>query len=970
VGCPDENVLLRFLEQQPGPDETSMVRLHTEACPECRRVLAELTRMRSSGAGNSTAPSAGACVDEIPVGTPLGRYVLLARAGSGSMGVVYAAYDPGLDRKVAIKLLRVDDSSEEATARLKREGQVLARLHHPNVITVHDIGSWQSRTFIAMEFVAGGTVRQWLRESPRTLSQVLRLYLSAGHGLAAAHAQGQVHRDFKPDNVLVDADGRVVVTDFGLATAPNVNPTLDTREGSLLGTPAYMSPEQLRGEPASAQSDQFSFCVSAWEGICGERPFRGENVRALLEAITAGKLSAASSRVPSRARRALLRGLSSQPEARFPDMNALLRALSPSSRRRWVLAAAVVGALSLTALAVTLQRTSVCADSQERLMGAWDPLRRAQVHEAFLKTQAPFAEASFEAAARELDAWASQFVTTRREACRATRVAGSQSEELLDLRMWCFDDRLKEVRALTEVYAHADAATVLEAHRALSQLTPLSECGDERALRAPERPPADAATRAHVSRLREALSEASALEAAAQYARASQKLLPITREAAAVGYRPLEAEGWVALAEVQNSLEDYKAAESSFARAVLTSEAGGHLRAGARAWSGLAFLQRKTLAQLPAARESLAHAHALLERLSPDPLAEAAWLINAAGVDEAENKSDEAIAKYQQALVALEKLEPNGVRTATAYNSMGRVLRSQDKLNEALDCYQRALRILEARLGPLHPHVALAVKNVGNFHWSRGEWDLALRQYQRALDIQLKAFGPDSVEVAFTQNNVAAVYLQLGKFEQARVEFSRALATREKALGPDHPSLGPMLNNLGVVYGAQKKRDEALVVLRRALAIAEKAHGPVHSEVETALVNLGEALTNSGDFKAAAEACARAAAIAEKIDGPNHPNLAEDLAGQGTALLAMGDAPGALRVLTRAMEILASAQTRLASQGVIRFTRAKALWAARVNERATAVAEARLGLTETEQAGNRMKPQAEEISQWLKMHPR
>ncbi len=245
-------------------------------------------------------------------GATLGRYVVIDRIGGGGMGVVFSAYDPKLDRTVAVKLLRPDaDQSKSADpdstarhSRLFREAQAMARLSHPNVAAVYDVGTVDNQVFIAMEYVAGRTIRRWLGGAPRSWRDVLRVFIDAARGLAAAHAADLLHRDFKPENVLIGNDGRVRVVDFGLARFTNPPPTIDasrakhevilpngslragsSRSGAMVGTPAYMSPEQWLDEPVDARADQFSFCVALYEALYSERPFAGEDVNALMQAV-------------------------------------------------------------------------------------------------------------------------------------------------------------------------------------------------------------------------------------------------------------------------------------------------------------------------------------------------------------------------------------------------------------------------------------------------------------------------------------------------------------------------------------------------------------------------------------------------------------------------------------------------------------------------------------------------------------
>ena len=299
----------------------------------------------------------------------LGRYVVTGELGSGGMGCVYAAYDPELDRKVAIKLMRPEglraDRSSDGRARLLREAQAMARLSHPNVIAVHDVGTFGPQVFIAMEYVEGSTLAHWLTDRKRSWREVVSMFIQAGRGLAAAHAAGIVHRDFKPDNVLVDKDGRARVLDFGLARPAQLPDTESSTEataqlsvnrkvlpsgamlgapvteaGKVLGTPEYMAPEQLMGEPGDEKADQFAFCVALYQGLYGEHPFARDPLEALVEEVKQGHVRAPpdSPRVPQRLRRTLLRGLRSNPAERFSSMAELLDELQlarASPHGRW-----------------------------------------------------------------------------------------------------------------------------------------------------------------------------------------------------------------------------------------------------------------------------------------------------------------------------------------------------------------------------------------------------------------------------------------------------------------------------------------------------------------------------------------------------------------------------------------------------------------------------------------------------------
>jgi hypothetical protein len=307
----------------------------------------------------------------LPNGALLGRYVVTGCVGTGGMGVVYSARDPDLDRNIALKVLRPELSVEvRSRARLLGEARAMAQLSHPNVVPVYDVGMLDDHVFIAMELVDGVTLRHKLdRGTPwRT---VVQIYLQAARGLAAAHAAGLVHRDFKPDNVLYGTDGRIRVVDFGLVSADPLDPIppgsplrasigagIETTAGVVLGTPAFMAPEAMRGEVTDPRADQFSFCVALFHGLYGEYPHTGATLADRAEEIARGVIKRPTGTpVPDRIYRILVHGLRAKPEDRYPSMEALVHALehAVAPRRRRLLG--LGGGVSVIAVIVAVVLT-------------------------------------------------------------------------------------------------------------------------------------------------------------------------------------------------------------------------------------------------------------------------------------------------------------------------------------------------------------------------------------------------------------------------------------------------------------------------------------------------------------------------------------------------------------------------------------------------------------------------------------
>ncbi|MCB9751561.1 MAG: protein kinase [Myxococcales bacterium] len=342
----------------------------------------------------------------------IGRYTLLGKLGEGGMGVVYSAFDEELDRRVALKVVRGRTGEDSiGRARMHREAQAMAQISHPNVVQVHDVGRFEGQVFLAMEYVRGETLSAWQRRQdpyePAGRRRVIDMYIQAGEGLRAAHERGLIHRDFKPDNVLVGEDGRPRVLDFGLAASREEggvtksyhvavaelrrSGTLDddlTRTGAIMGTPAYMAPEQFLARPTDARTDQFSFCVALYEALYGESPFPGETFLALRDAVTAGAPGEPGdvSHVPGWLRAVLLRGLARAPVDRFPSMGELLAALAHDpdaarrARRRTLAAFALVAVASALVIVGGLRAWAAWQarryelDAQQRLAALRDAL--------------------------------------------------------------------------------------------------------------------------------------------------------------------------------------------------------------------------------------------------------------------------------------------------------------------------------------------------------------------------------------------------------------------------------------------------------------------------------------------------------------------------------------------------------------------------------------------------------------------
>jgi tetratricopeptide (TPR) repeat protein/predicted Ser/Thr protein kinase len=488
VACPDPETFEQLFSGELAAVARAVIADHAAVCRDCYELVDLLldSGALATTAGVTVSTAAPELRDfdfRLRSGAIIDRYVIERRIGHGGMGVVYAARDPELGRGVAIKVLRAGAPAD----RLRREAQALAKLSHPNVVAVHDVGDHDGQTFIAMALVDGVTLRVWL-EQPRTVAETLEVMRAAGRGIAAAHAAGMIHRDLKPDNIFVARDGGVLVGDFGLARdveladevdprASNETPIAMTATGMILGTPAYMAPEQAKGE-ATAASDQFAFCVTAWEALYGERPYSGTTFATLQSAITAGSITkpADDRGVTAKVGRALRRGLAADPAARWGSVSELLRELAPH-RRRWPwLAGAAILVVAIVAGMLGLRGGGgPSCDTDQLLDDVWGPARR---------THTP--------AGTALDSYAKRWLAARHEVCM---LRGELGPQVAETRTTCLDQR--RVAFGVVVDAVATGSNPLGAMQAIDNLPAIDECA--RAVSAEPETPARLATRVTLS---------------------------------------------------------------------------------------------------------------------------------------------------------------------------------------------------------------------------------------------------------------------------------------------------------------------------------------------------------------------------------------------------------------------------------------------------------------------------------------
>ncbi|MEM9461645.1 MAG: tetratricopeptide repeat protein, partial [Myxococcota bacterium] len=758
-------------------------------------------------------------------------------------------------------------------------------------------------------------------------------------------------RDFKPSNAIVDEEGRARVLDFGLARRITIDPTNDgrtadgqvpgittrqptasrippsrddepaldaplTEAGTILGTPAYISPEQVSEQRADARSDQFSFCVSLYEAVYGQRPFEGNTLKELMAAIERDSVRPApkGSPVPVRLRRLLLRGLALDPEKRWPSMDALLtqlRTLVAPRPRRWVALGVTVGLVGLgSAVAVpqVLEIRQRCTGARAQMDGIWDDDRRGQVRGAILGTERSFALGTWERIEPQLDAYADAWVDTHTEVCKATSVRGEQSDETLDLRMRCLGQRRTTLRATVDVLADADTKVVENAVKLVAGLPTLSRCNDLSWLEQRDQlvpPPEDPDVAATVQAQRTRLTEIEAMYGAGRYAEALDAVQAVVESARTLGYPPLWAEALYWRGELQHASGQYAQAEQDLRKAhalsvehhhrqvtldtaqALTCVVGAHL---ARHDEGHQWGQ---MAALPGAQGS------------GEPLEEAQSLNNLGNVFQSKGDLANLRVHAERALAIRQKaLGPDHPSVATSLSNLGNGLLKQGDVDEARAHFERALAIRQEALGPDHPEVAISHSDLGRVSKIQGDLEGAQVHFERALAIRAKALDPDHPYVAMNLSQLGGLFISQGDLEKARVHFERALAILEKTLAPDHPTIAMGLNGLGNVFLSQRKPNKAQVHFERALAILEKTRGPDHPDLALCFKNLSSVFLIQGDMDKARAHAQRALAIEESTLGPDHPDVFYSLDNLGHAFFGLGDMDKARAHYQRALATL------------------------------------------------------------------
>lgn len=919
--------------------------------------------------------------DLITFGGRVGRYLILDRVGRGGMGVVYAAYDSVLDRRIAVKIMR-PQSGEDASSgrvRMEREAQALARLSHENIVTVHDVGELDGSMYIAMELVEGTTLRDWQKGKP--WRELLRAYLDAARGLSAAHAAGLVHRDFKPENVLVDAKAKVRVTDFGLARragdaggkalnaiSPSAFDSDLTAAGTVMGTVAYMAIEQIEGRAVDERTDQYSWCVATWEALFDEQPFVAGNLEARREAMTSTvPKPPAKPALPRGIVRALQRGLAPEPKDRWPSLDALVAEIerAMSSRRWYIAAAGFAGAAVVAGVFAIGQHAGVrsvdaCATVNGEVV--WTPQLKTSVERAFLATQVSYAHDASRAVDKSLTAWQQRWHGIALDSCVATRTQHTQSAQMHELRTTCLAKKRDELATIIGGLAHADQRTVESA--ATLALPDLDACNDPQALAgvlptpiaSPEQLKAEAQLKATEQELAGASSIARAKE-----------LLDHLPDVSRLGSLALNARVAMDRARLEQLLGHGKKARTALLDAAAAASASGDNDTLVDSYIQATDVESRVTSEFNLGRSWLALAKGTMARMGSRPRKVLLWDRVAGELAYREGRMEDARDAYRQELAQATAIEPGGVLEIQALNDLGKVESELDQLADARKHLERALVLATQQLGADHPLVGGIDHDLGTVVYREGKFTESLPFFETAIAIRSAAYGADSVEAANSIQASGNALISMDRPAEAAARFARAIAILTARLGPDHPDVATAYNDIGGTYHRAGDYEKALANAQRVKALREKALGPDHPDVAQSLINeaieaknlgrwdivnanypraigiyetrygkdsleiavtminLGEAQRAQGNLDAAEKSYKRATDIIAKQLGEDHPMLGHTWNGLGQVELARGHLEDAQRLLERAVQIRSKANMDATDLAESKFALARSL---------------------------------------------
>lgn len=863
--------------------------------------------------------------DETTALTTIGRFSVLQRLGSGASGVVFAAEDPQLERRVAIKLLR-SNSDDTSRQRLIREARTLAKLSHPNIVAVHEVGEHDNRVFLAMELVEGETLAGWIQRGPHPAEEILRVFLEAGRGLAAAHDAGLVHRDFKPANVLLDKQERVRVADFGLARVSssgsldeNIQRTLSTsgerpellqelepgltQTGALLGTPAYMAPELFGGVEATAQSDQYAFCVALDEAFHQERKYSGRTLPELVANVASGTSTRKNSaRLPRRIRRVLDRGLRVDPTKRFASMSALLTELGPR-KKSWIwLGPGLLGGAAALGVAVWEPAPEApCASVGEEVRGLWDAEARGAVQSGFRASGRTGADQYFATVDSRLETVVDLWVETARETCALEHAQTPPSNIEISRRWTCLDHTRVAIDASVELLRTPSSTLVAQSTRILPSLPEIDLCGTDDLLRSGLAAPPAPEQRLPIEELERELKRGRALLFGTERDAAVAALEKTVERARALGHQPTVASALLELGHAHTQLHQSTLALESFLAAALAADRGGADLLRSEALEE-ASRKQADLGKFEQAHRNLAAAEAVLDRAEVGPGFHRARLeTGRAWVAEQEGELSAGLTHFRRAIGLLENAKSH-LRAASmtaALNGEAGLLLELGKLEEAVKHYKAAIAYTEAHFGSDYIMLGHLYASLGTAYYNLDRLDLAEQNFTKAREIKRLYVEDDDPLMASLHLNIAGLTFARGDYQGALDHFKVALtAARNGEDSSSHTGLSA-LANIAVCLSRMGRYDEALESQQTILAERTQLKGPEHIATARARAAVGMTLLKLRRAEEARKPLLTALADTEATVGPEHQQVLWILLGLSEVYLVANEPKTALKTLDR-----------------------------------------------------------------------
>ena len=804
----DEATTVAFLGGVLDAAAVEAVELELDNCETCRQLMAAVARDWHAHSPHE--------MHNLGSGTTIGRYQLAQPLGAGAMGVVYQAFDPVVDRHVALKLLDVHTFTDADV--VLREAQAMGRVNHAAVVGVYDAGVTDDYVFVAMELVQGQTLRQRMAAGGLTARQWYVMFAQIAEGLAAAHDAGVVHRDFKPENVLIDRHGLAKVTDFGLArmSVPVADLTFAPEAAArthAAGTPAYMAPEQLAGGSADARSDQYSFAVTLFEALVGKRPFVATNIAALSVAMQQPIVEWGDSSGGAKA--LLQRSLAPQPDARFPAMREVadaLRRLAQPRRWPWIGAAAVL-VVAIAALLVVAwpgaTATDPCAAADADVIAAWTPAQTDKLQQAYDRVGLPYAALARDTAQRRLDAYTATLRAGYTAACRATHVQHTQSAALLDRRSQCLDRGTAALQATGQLLANADANVVTHTVEALDQLVDVRNCADVATLADEVPVPPEPSKRRDAAAIRRQLAEADNMLVTAKFDAGVVLATAAASNAATLGYRPLEAEALWVLANLQYAAGASTAAQSTFERGALAAVAGRSRWLEARMRARLAVLFGTNWDQPAQSQQQIDLGLALVETLQHSDPIRAKFMSAQAALLSLRGDRKGALELLQGALAKLPDLDESD--RAELAQDLGDAFISNDRMADALPVLEQSAADARRRFGSEHPDFANCLRSLA-IAYQETDPDKSIAIMIQAHKIYGNVLPALHPQLATVKSNLGALLVEFNRSAEALPYLLAARDIEVQTMAADHPAHIETLANLGRAYFAQQRFAEALAL--------------------------------------------------------------------------------------------------------------------------------------------------------------